>query len=153
MLMRAIRLSSSLLLSLLLCQELPAQAQAPSQLQATTVRPDPKRAQKAVERGGKAEAAWRFDEALEAYDEAARYAPQDTAVAERGAALRSKLVRAYVEAAERDALAGQLHQANEELGTALQVDPGNTTVQERLAQLKAMDAESRANPKTATSGS
>ena len=152
MLMRALRLSTSLLLSLLLCQQLPAQAQSPSQLQATTVRPDPKRAQKAAERGGKAEAAWRFDEALAAYDEAARYAPQDAAIVERGAALRSKLVRAYVEAAERDALAGRLDQATEELGTALQVDPGNTIVQERLAQLKAMDDEPRTKPKSGISG-
>jgi hypothetical protein len=116
------------------------------------VRPDPKRAQKAAERGGKAEAAWRFDEALAAYDEAARYAPQDAAIVERGAALRSKLVRAYVEAAERDALAGHLNEATEELGTALQVDPGNTTVQERLAQLKAMEDEPRARPKAGISG-
>jgi Flp pilus assembly secretin CpaC len=150
--MRTLRLSASLLLSLLLCQQLPTQAQAPSQLQDTTVRPDPKRAQKAAERGGKAEAAWRFDEALAAYDEAARYAPQDATIVERGAALRSKLVRAYVEAAERDALAGQLNQATEELGTALQVDPGNTTVQERLAQLKAMEDEPRAKPKAGISG-
>jgi Flp pilus assembly secretin CpaC len=148
--MRTLRLSTSLLLSLLLCQQLPAQA--PSQLQAATVRPDLKRAQKAAERAGKAEAAWRFDEALAAYDEAARYAPQDAAIVERGATLRSKLVRAYVEAAERDALAGHLNEATEELGTALQVDPGNTTVQERLAQLKAMDDESRARPKAAISG-
>jgi Flp pilus assembly secretin CpaC len=152
MLMRTLRLNTSLLLSLLLCQQLPARAQAPSQLQATTVRPDPKRAQKAAERGGKAEAAWRFDEALAAYDEAARYAPQDAAIVERGAALRSKLVRAYVEAAERDALAGHLNEATEELGTALQVDPGNTTVQERLAQLKAMEDEPRARPKAGISG-
>jgi Flp pilus assembly secretin CpaC len=152
MLMRAIRLSISLLLSLLLCQQLPAQAQGPSQLQVTTVRPDPKRAQKAVERGDRAQAAGRFDEALDAYKEAAHYAPQEGYVVERGAALRSKLVRAYVEAAERDALAGQLNQATEELGTALQVDPGNTTVQERLAQLKAMDNEPRAKPKAGISG-
>jgi Flp pilus assembly secretin CpaC len=150
MLMRAIRLSISLLLSLLLCQQLPAQA--PAQLQATTVRPDPKRAQKAVERGDRAQAAGHFDEALDAYKEAAHYAPQEGYVVERGAALRSKLVRAYVEAAERDALAGQLNQATEELGTALQVDPGNTTVQERLAQLKAMEDEPRAKPKAGISG-
>ncbi len=117
-------------------------------LQDTTPRADPKRAQKAAERGGKAEAAWRFDEALAAYDEAARYAPQDAAIVERGAALRSKLVRAYVEAAERDALAGHLNEATEELATALQVDPGNTIVQERLAQLKAMEDEPRAKLKT-----
>src|SRR5258707_7211420 len=107
MLMRTIRTGISLLLSLLLCAQVPAQTPSPSQLQATMLRPDPKRAQKAVERGDKAQAAARFDEALAAYEEAARYAPQDAAIVEKAAALRSKLVRALVEAAERDALAGR----------------------------------------------
>jgi Flp pilus assembly secretin CpaC len=152
MLMGTIRLSTSLLLSLLLGSQAPAQASTPPQLQAPVVRPDPKRAQKAAERGDKAEAAGRFEEALAAYEEAARYAPQDAAVVERGVALRSKLVRAHVEAAERDAWAGHLDQATEELGAALQVDPGNTIVEERLTQLKTMDDEPRAGTATAISG-
>src|SRR5467141_1547829 len=152
MLMRTIRLSTSLLLWLLLCPRAPAQVPAPSQLQAPVMHPDPKRAQKAAERGDRAEAAGRFDEALGAYEEAARYAPQDAAVVERGVALRSKLVRAHVEAAERDALEGHLHQATEELGAALQVDPGNTIVAERLTQLKTMDDEPRAGTAAAISG-
>ena len=113
MLMRTIRPSISLLLSLLLCGRVPAQAPAAPQPQAPLVRPDPKRAQQAAERGDKAEAAGRFDEALAAYEEAARYAPQHADVIERAVALRSKLVRARVEAAERDALAGHLDQAAE----------------------------------------
>ncbi len=151
MLMRTIRPSISLLLSLLLCGRVPAQAPAAPPPQAPLVRPDPKRAQKAAERGDKAEAAGRFDEALAAYEEAARYAPQDADVIERAVAMRSKLVRAHVEAAERDALAGHLDQAAEELGATLQVDPGNTIVAERLAQLKTMEDEPRAGP-TAISG-
>jgi Flp pilus assembly secretin CpaC len=150
--MRTIRLSTSLLLSLLLCGQAPAQAPAPPQLQAPVVRPDPKRAQKAAERGDKAAAAGHFDEALAAFEEAARYAPQDAAVVERGVALRSKLVRAHVEAAERDALGGHLDQATEELGAALQVDPGNTIVAERLTQFKTMADEPRAGPAAAISG-
>src|SRR6266852_368787 len=152
MLMLTIRLSTSLLLSLLLCAQAPAQAPATSQPQGPVLRPDPKRAQKAVERGDKAQAAGNLDEALLAYQEAARYAPQEGYVLERGAALRSKLVRAYVEAAERDALAGLLTHATEELGTALRIDPGNTVVEERLAQLKAMDDGRRAKPATGISG-
>jgi hypothetical protein len=144
MLMRTIRLTTSFVLSLLLCAQAPAQGTSPSHSQDGRVSPDPKRAQKAAEQGDKDEAAGRFDEALVAYAEAARYAPQDASVVERAAALRSKLVRAYVQAAERDALAGLLTQATEELGTALLVDPGNTIVEERLAQLKAMDDEPRA---------
>jgi Flp pilus assembly secretin CpaC len=152
MLMRTIRLGTSLLLSLLLCARVPAQAPSTSQLQASMVRPDPKLAQKAVDRGDKAEAAGKFDEALLAFAEAARYAPQEGYVLERGAALRSRLVRAYATAAERDALAGLLTQAIEELGTALRIDPGNTIVEERLAQLKAMDDEPRTKPTTGISG-
>src|SRR2546425_8759046 len=131
LLMRTILLSISLLLSLLLCGQVPAQAPAPPQPQAPLVRPDPKSAQKAAERGDKAEAAGRFDEALAAYQEAARYAPQDADVIERGVALRSKLVRARVEAAERDALAGQLDQGTEELGAVLRWEPRSPMVAER----------------------
>src|SRR5713226_2773564 len=152
MLMRTFRQSASLLLSLLICTQVPAQAPSPSQLQANALHPDPIRAQKSAERGDQAEAAGRFEEALTAYEEAVRYAPQDASMAERGAALRSKLVRAHVEAAERDALAGLLTQATEELGRALRVDPGNTIVEERLAQLKAMEDEPRAKPATGISG-
>src|SRR5258708_15074901 len=92
MLMRTIRLSTSLLLSLLLCAHVPAQAPSPSEPQATAVLPDPKRAHKAAERGGKAEAAGRFEEALAAYEEAARYAPQDSSIVEQGVSLRPTLV-------------------------------------------------------------
>src|SRR5437016_2352647 len=151
MLMRTILLSTSLLLLLLPSAGLPAPAPWPSQPQVAMVRPDPKRAQKAAERGDKSEAAGRFEEALAAYEEAARYAPQDAYIVERGMVLRSKLVRAHVEAAERDALAGHLDQATGELGAALQVDPGNTIVAERLTQLKTMEDEPRAGP-TAISG-
>src|SRR3989441_11914282 len=152
MLMRTIRLSTSLLLSFLLCAQVLAQAPSTSQPQVPMVRPDPKRAQKSVERGDKAQAAGNLDEALLAYEEAARYAPQEPYVIERGAALRSKLVRAYAEAAERDALAGLLTQATQELRAALRIDPGNKLVEERLAQLKAMDDGLRAKPPTGISG-
>jgi hypothetical protein len=150
--MRTLRLSTALLLSLLLCAQVPGQGPAPSQPQTTAVRPDPKRAQKYVDQGDKAAAAGNFAEALSAYEEAARYAPQEGYIVERGAALRSKLVRAYVEAAERDALAGLLTKATEDLATALAIDPGNTIVEERLAQLKAMDDQPRAKRATGISG-
>src|SRR5437660_1335798 len=153
--MRILRLSAFLVLSLFLSSQVPAhQAQMPSPLHAqdNIGRPDPKRAQKAAERGDKAAAAGRFEEALAAYEEAARYAPQDAAIIERGAALRSKLVRAYVEAAERDALAGLLTEATEELGAALRIDPGNTIVEERLGQLTAMEDSPHAKSTAKISG-
>jgi hypothetical protein len=140
--MRALRQSASLILAVLLvCLQLPAQAPTAASLQTPAVSPDPKKAQKAAERGAKAEAAGHLEEALEAYQEAANYAPQDETIVGHAAALRSKLVRAYTEAAERDALAGHLDQATEKLAVALQIDPGATIVAERLAQLKTMEDE------------
>jgi len=147
--MGALRQSASLILSglLLFSQTVPAQSQpasqtasqAPSQAAPQRVKPDPKRARKAAEQGEKAEAAGRLQEALVAFEEAARYAPQDIQFATRAEALRSKLVRSYADAAERDALAGNLAQATEDLAAALAIDPTNAVVTERLRQLKSME--------------
>jgi len=79
---------------------------------------------------------------LAAYEEAARYAPQDTQFAAHAEALRSKLVRSYAEAAERDAIAGRLDQATEDLAAALAVDATNTAVLERLREMKSMREQS-----------
>src|SRR5260370_2014802 len=70
----------------------------------------------------------------------------------RGGALRSMLVRGYVEAAERDVLAGHLDQATEEFAAALQIDPRNGIVAERLTQFKTMEDESPARRTTEISG-
>ena len=145
--MRTLCQPASLLLSVLLaCPQLLAQAPSTSQPKAALAHPDAKRAQRAAERGEKAEAAGHIEEALAAYQEAAGYAPQDATIVGRAAALRSKLVRVYAEAAERDALAGHLDQATEKLAVALQIDPGNTIAAERLAQMKTMEDEPQAKP-------
>jgi Flp pilus assembly secretin CpaC len=149
------RRGAALLLSLLLvCAQAPTQAQTPAQSPAGfpvqgSVRPDPKRAQKAAEQGDRAEAAGRMDAALLAYDEAARYAPQDMSIVGRGAALRSQLVRNHVDAAERLALAGNAAQAAEELHAAMRIDPTNTVVAERIAQMEAMKDDDEPAPKPA----
>lgn len=123
----------------------PAPTQEPSQ----RVPPDLKRARRAAERGEKAEAAGRLDEALTAYEEAARYAPQDMPYAAKLAALRSKLVRSYSDAAERDALASRFEQASEDLAAALAIDPTNSIVMERLREIKSMGDETGTGPKAA----
>ena len=115
--MRTLRPSAVLLLSLLLCGHVPSQVSPSPQLQSEVVRPNPKRAQRAAEKGDKAGAAGRFEAALADYDEAAHYAPRDASIIERGAALRSKLVRLYAEAAERDALAQQIIAAHSRLAS------------------------------------
>src|SRR5260370_35632671 len=115
MLMGTIRLSTSLLLSLLFCAQAPAQAPATSRTQGPMVRPDPKRAQKAVERGDKAQAAGNLDEALLTYEEAARDAPNEGHALERGAALPSSLVCANMRAPERVASPGAVPQTTRDL--------------------------------------
>jgi tetratricopeptide (TPR) repeat protein len=129
-----------------------AQASERAQMQAAMVRPDPKRAEKAAERGDKAQAAGRNEEALTYYQEAASYAPQDVAIVGRGAALRSKLVRQHVGAAEKSALEGNLRLATEELNAALRIDPQNTIVTERLAQMKNLEDEPNTRPLVEMSG-
>jgi Flp pilus assembly secretin CpaC len=150
MTLNSIRAVASLLLSFtLVSPPIPAQGPAipspaiqPAQSAARQIpKADPKRAQKAAERGDKAAAAGRFEEALSDYDEAVRYAPQDLGIVAKAAELRSKLVRERVENAEREALAGDLHQAIGQLEAALAIDPSNSIVAERLAQMRAMEED------------
>src|SRR3984957_1136306 len=123
----------------------PETAPNESQLQMAP-RPNPKSAKKLSELADKELAEGHFDEALNYYEQAARYAPQDTALLERIASMRSRLVRDHVEAAERDALAGHADVATEELAKALLIDPGNTIVAERLNQMNAMKDEPLSKP-------
>ncbi|HEY8714981.1 MAG TPA: hypothetical protein VIM00_06340, partial [Candidatus Acidoferrum sp.] len=102
---------------------------------------DLKRAQKAAERGDQAETEGKLDQALLHYQEAVYYAPKEQKYALKEAALRSKLVRTHVDAAEKAALEGRMERATEELRKALLIDPHNTIVAERLTQMKSMDDE------------
>jgi Flp pilus assembly secretin CpaC len=153
-----LRQAASCLLAVLLCCA-QSSAQSSTQAQSTppqtapneaqlemSPRPNPKFAKKISELGDKALADGQFDEALNYFEQAARYAPQDTALIERIASMRSKLVRDHVQAAERDALAGHADVATEELAKALLIDPGNTIVAERLIEMKAMKDEPVATP-------
>lgn len=105
---------------------------------AAPIPPDARRAQRAAQRGDKAANQGRYADALRDYDEAARFAPNDPAIVSRGAALRSRLVRERVDAAETLALSGQLQQATDELNAALRIDPGNTVVAQRRLEMKSM---------------
>ena len=133
---------------LMACPQVPArggaQDAAKSLESQMNVKPDAKRAKKLLEVGAKAEAGGDYEDALAAYEEAARYAPMDINVVGKAATLRSKLVRGYVDGAERLALDGNLEKATEQLAAALHFDPTNSTVLERLKQMEAMRTE--ANP-------
>src|SRR5712691_5413879 len=147
------RQTTALLLCLLLCGPMPLGAQSSSPGQsAGMVRVDPKRAQRALERGVRAESDGRMDEALLAYDEAARCAPQDLALVGRGAALRSRLIREHVDHAERLAMDGKVAQAKEELNTAMRIDPTNQVVAERIAEMDSMQDDEPPPKATEISG-
>jgi len=102
---------------------------------------DLKKAQREVQQGEKAEAAGKLDQALALYDAAAKSAPMNADIVGHAAALRAKLVRAHVDAAENAAIHGDLRKATDELHTALKIDPGNTVLVEREAQMKSMSAD------------
>src|SRR5438045_2384847 len=109
--------------------------------------PDPKRAQKAVEKGERAEAEGHSEEALAAYDEAVRYAPQDMGIVAKSATLRAKLVRAHVDHAEQFGLTGNIAEAIAELRAALRVDATNSVVPERIAQMESMKDDDSLPPR------
>jgi Flp pilus assembly secretin CpaC len=137
------QLISALLALTLLCPLAPAQQQknqsTPSKTEQVGFPPaDPERARTLVERGEKEEAIRAFPEALQDYDEAARYAPFDVTIVNKAVTLRSRLVREYVESSERFALQGNLDAATMDLALALHIDPNNTIVEERLQQMQSM---------------
>lgn len=105
------------------------------------IKPDAKRAKKYAEQGAKLEAAGDLDGALAAYEEAARYAPFDVTLVSKGVALRAKLVRDYVNKAERMAIERNLDGATEALLLALRIDPSNTILAERLHQIESMKGD------------
>ena len=75
--------------------------------QRALVKPDPKRAKKLAEIGAQLEATGNYGGALEAYEEAARYAPFDVTIVSKSVALRSRLVRGYIDDGERLAIQGE----------------------------------------------
>jgi len=143
---------AALLLSwVLVCPPLPAQnpqeppsPQSPQPKrdeQRNLYKPDAKRAKKLAEQGTREEAEGNFLAALSDYEDAARYAPFDVTIVGKAAALRSRLLREHVDDAERMALDGNLDGATLQLAAALELDPGNPAVLERLQQMGTMKAD------------
>ncbi len=136
------------LCGLLACPGAPAQNPSPStgtkDEKRALVKPDPKVARKFAELGARYETAGDYDGALVAYEEAARYAPFDVTIVSKGVALRSRLVRGYVEDGERLALEGNLDAAAEDFALALHIDPSNSALMERLKQIESMHEDEKA---------
>jgi hypothetical protein len=111
-----------------------AAAPAPHQVPA----PNPRKARESFEKGRRAEQAAHWQEAFEAYAEAFLYAPTKREYLLRRELARSRLVQEHTDRAESDAVAGNLEEARRELESALALDPTDTIVHERLAQIGAL---------------
>ncbi len=99
---------------------------------------DIRQAQQLADRGDKAFAAGKLNEALAEYEQAVKRAPGDAGIVRRAAAVRAEVVQKLVDQAETDALDGFVRSATDLMYEALKIDPGNTIVAERLAQMKQM---------------
>jgi Flp pilus assembly secretin CpaC len=118
-----------------------APAQSSSKAAKQGPKDDSRQAERLAGEGDKAAAAGKLREALADYTQAVKAAPGDTGIARRAAAMRAQMVQALVDQAETNALYGNIVGAAELMNEALHIDPGNTIVAERLAQLKQMPKE------------
>jgi Bacterial type II and III secretion system protein/FG-GAP-like repeat len=100
-----------------------------------TVRPDPKRAKEAYEQGVRAEKQRDWDSAFNSYSDAVNFAPDNRDYLFRREMARGRLVQERVDAAEREAVAGHIDKAQQQLLAASHLDPTNKTVRERLTEL------------------
>ena len=141
----ALLLSGAFLCSTV-CAQAPQQTLSKRDQERSLVKPDPKRAKKLAEQAAKEEAAGDNIAALDDYEEAARYAPFDVTIVAKGAALRSRLLREHVDAAERLAVDGNLDGATLELAAALEIDPRNPALLERLQQMGSLKASTITAP-------
>src|SRR5882724_6893367 len=118
---------------------------APAQSSGKTAKQGPKddskQAERLADQGDKAAVAGKLREALADYAQAVKAAPGDTGIARRAAVMRAQVVQALVDQAETNALDGNIVGATELMNEALHIDPGNTIVAERLAQLKQLPKE------------
>jgi Flp pilus assembly secretin CpaC len=107
--------------------------------QRALVKPDPKRAKRLVDLGAQLEAAGNYGGALDAYEQAARYAPFDVTIVSKSVVLRSRLVRGYIEEGERLAVQGNIDGAARNYALAIQIDPSNAVLMERLKEIESMN--------------
>ncbi len=121
------------------------QGTAPSstpQMQTSAAPPrkqDVKNAKEAQKRALKAAEAGDWQTAYEEYDDAAHFDPSNFQYVQGLAAARAHVVQDKMDAAERDAVSGQITLAVRLLRQARDMDPTNKILAERLTELAALD--------------
>lgn len=101
------------------------------------IKPDTKKAKVAYRQGLQAEQQQDWQAAFEAYTNAVNWAPNEQNYYLRLELAKSRVVQSKAEAAERDAVAGRMDDARRELLEARYLDPSNTVLRDRLAELSA----------------
>jgi type II secretory pathway component GspD/PulD (secretin) len=98
-----------------------------------------KKAKEAYQQGVRAERNEDWDAAYTAYSDAVNYAPNDREYFIHRELAKSRVVQERSDAAERDAISGKLDKARNELLSATYLDPTNSVLRQRLAELRAAD--------------
>jgi type II secretory pathway component GspD/PulD (secretin) len=107
---------------------------------AATVKPNARKAKEAFEAGKTAEQKQDWATAFDSYSQAVEFAPKIHDYAVKREVARGAVVQMHLSAAERDAISNRLADARAELVRALDVDPTNAVVRERLAEYMATQA-------------
>src|SRR5580658_7098494 len=100
---------------------------------------DVKKGKEAYKQGMKLEQAGDWQAAYDAYSDAAEWDPSSRDYRVRQAVARGQVVQMKVDLAEREAVAGHFANALHALRAAMQLDPSNRTIRERLTELEALD--------------
>lgn len=105
------------------------------------VKPDARKAREADKQGMRAEEAREWQSAFEAFSSAVKWAPTEHEYLLHREVARSRLVQSKMDLAERAAVSGKLPEARSQLLEARYLDPTNSVVRDRLAELTALEPD------------
>jgi Bacterial type II and III secretion system protein/FG-GAP-like repeat len=120
----------------------PAQNIAPAaepKLPAPPRKQDVKKGKEAYKQGQKLEQNGDWQAAYDAYSDAVEWDPSSREYLVRQAVAKGQVVQMKVDLAEREAVAGHFANALHALRDAMQLDPSNRTIRERLTEMEALD--------------
>jgi hypothetical protein len=100
---------------------------------------DVKKGKEAYKQGQKLEQNGDWQAAYDAYCDAVQWDPSSREYLVRQAVAKGQVVQMKVDLAEREAVAGHFANALHALRDAMQLDPSNRTIRERLTEMEALD--------------
>jgi hypothetical protein len=114
-------------------------AAAEQKLPAPPRKQDVKKGKEAYKQGQKLEQNGDWQAAYDAYSDAVEWDPSIREYLVRQAVAKGQVVQMKVDLAEREAVAGHFANALHALRDAMQLDPSNRTIRERLTEMEALD--------------